>query len=392
MIESHNRVQLLDLARGVAVLGMLIMNILIFGLPGAAYYNPSVDGSDSGSGFFVFAFSFLFAEGTMRALFSILFGASVCMLGDKLSTGHYIKRSLTLLLIGLLNGYVLLWSGDILYDYAVLGLLLYAFRNTSAKRLLAAGGTVLALMFMVQYPIAADLAAQDPTSTARFSSSLQAHQPTADMIAQQVQDATAPYFELVRNNIPVVLKTQTINFVTGDMWDSLSMMLIGMALYRFGLLSDTRRSRQTTVLAISFSFVIAMLINGYELYMAVQTQYAVYWTTPRFSPSYQLGRLCMALFYLCLLQVWVSSVWLAWLRSRLQLVGRMALSNYLLQSVIGLLLFSGAGLALFNTLSRLELFAIVVACWVFLVFFSTLWLKTFRQGPVEYLWRRVSRN
>lgn len=388
-LES-SRIAYLDITRGIAVLGILLMNIIAFGLPNAAYYNPIVDGSDSGLGFVFYAFTFVFAEGTMRALFSILFGASVCMLAEKLPKLIYLRRNLVLLLIGMIDGYLLLWTGDILYDYALLGLLLYFFRQASAKQLLLGAGVIFSLMLLVQTPAAYQLANETPEALQKYQKSISNHYPSPDKLANEYRETTQAYTQLLLVNVRRVLNTQTINFVSGDMWDSLPMMLIGMALFKMGVFSNRYRSRRKLIKLGLMALLPALAINCFELLQAVQSQFAIHWTTPRFSPTYQLGRLMMALFYLCAIFLWVQSSLFTALQQGLAAVGRMALTNYLLQSVIGLLVFSGAGLALYDSFSRPQLYLVVLTCWISMLLASQAWLRVWPQGPVERLWRLAS--
>src|SRR5262245_17025199 len=132
---GDGRIELLDTTRGVAVLGILLMNITGLGLP-YAYDDPTVWGAESAVDLTVWRIMALFFEGTMRGLFTLLFGASALLFlqrhtarGDLYPTELYFRRTLWLIAFGLLNGYVLLWSGDVLFYYGIAGLVLFLFRN-----------------------------------------------------------------------------------------------------------------------------------------------------------------------------------------------------------------------------------------------------------------------
>src|SRR5262249_36848902 len=147
------RMSALDTVRGFALLGILVMNILAFGLPYAASWNPAAAGGSTGWNLFTWALIEVLGDGKMRAIFSLVFGASVLLLVERLSrrgTGvdaadiHY-RRMLWLLVFGLIHAYFI-WFGDILYPYALMGLLLFPLRKLSARALLIAAGIMMLVM------------------------------------------------------------------------------------------------------------------------------------------------------------------------------------------------------------------------------------------------------
>ena len=145
-VPSDDRIGMLDTTRGVAVLGILMMNITGFGLPNA-YDDPTVWGGDSPADITVWRVMTLLFEGTMRGLFTLLFGASALLFlqrhasrtTDMKPADLYFRRTLWLIVFGLFNGYVLLWSGDVLFYYGIAGLVLFVFRNLPPRRLLIIG-------------------------------------------------------------------------------------------------------------------------------------------------------------------------------------------------------------------------------------------------------------
>ena len=379
----------LDLTRGISILGILLMNIIAFGLPKSAYYNPAIDGSDVGAGLWLYGFSFVFVEGVMRALFCLLFGASVCILADNIDRVRFFKRYFLLVLIAFFDAYVLLWGGDILYDYAVAGMLLYFFRNAQPKKLLLGAAAILLLMFLVQAPTAIKMAKVDRNATVQveYKSVMNWYAPNEAQLQAEVVRKQSSYKQLLLSSYRRVVHNQTIGYVTGRMWDVLVYMLAGMAFYRSGVFADKHRRPSFVWKIAGTALIAALAVNGFELYKAMSTQFAFYWTTSLYAPSYQLGRGLMAIAYLALIFLWCQSkYWLA-LQQKLISVGRMTLSNYLLQSLFGLVLFTGVGFSLFNCFSRFELYGLVLLCWVFQIFFSHWWLSRYQRGPIEWLWR-----
>ena len=162
------RIATLDIVRGVAVMGILAMNIVAFAMPMAAYMNPLAYGSESPIDFSAYAFNFVLIDGKMRGLFSFLFGASMLLViqraeakGESGASVHY-RRMLVLLLFGALHFY-LIWFGDILFGYATIGMAAFFLRDKEPKALIAWGIVLVLLQFLMMAAIAAsvrDLAPQ----------------------------------------------------------------------------------------------------------------------------------------------------------------------------------------------------------------------------------------
>lgn len=158
-IQQAERITALDIMRGVVLFGILLMNIVMFGLAGS-YFNPNVSGGATGANLYAWIIQQLFFEGTMRALFSLLFGVGTYIMLERLHQRNagmkaadiYFRRLVWLLFFGLVHGYLLLWTGEILYDYALMGFLLFVFRKMAPKKLvgiaifLMAAGTVWNIM------------------------------------------------------------------------------------------------------------------------------------------------------------------------------------------------------------------------------------------------------
>lgn len=168
--------------------------------------------------------------------------------------------------------------------------------------------------------------------------------------------------------------------------DALMMMVIGMALYKYGIL-EGRREPGFYMRMVIAGFLIGLVFNAYEIWLSVSSKMDVVEANFLFRWSYHLGRLSMALGYLGLILWMIKSNWIESLRARLAAVGRMALTNYLMHSFFALLIFSGAGLGLIGKLSLVELYPIVLLIWIFQLALSPWWLERFYFGPVEWLWR-----
>ena len=181
---------------------------------------------------------------------------------------------------------------------------------------------------------------------------------------------------------------QVVAFPIFAVWDVLGMMLLGMALFRLGIL-DGSRSLGFYLGMVAVGLGVGIPLNYWESLMQVNSDFAIHWV-PSARPTYDLGRFLLAAGYIGLVLAIYKSDAAVTAKRCLQAVGRMALSNYLMQSLICNVLFLGVGFNLFNELSRPRIYLVVLAIWVFQIVFSLVWLSRFRFGPFEWLWRSLT--
>ena len=408
-VESAQRIETLDVIRGFALLGILLLNIISFALPSHLYFVPQ-DVQGGGPDLWVWAFIEITSEGAMRCLFSVLFGAGVALFLDPArgSMGKlHFRRTFWLLIFGVLDALVLLWLGDILMVYALSGFLLYTVRNLSARRLLIGAIALIGLM-SAQYALmnfglgmtrdaALEISTLEPAQQTaeqiELANTWQAfaaeNNPSPEAIANELGQRNDSYgsaftygleafFELVTFVVPVIL-----------LWDALAMMLLGMALYKSGVLQGEKSASFYGTLAV-LGFALGLVCNALEAHHSYSSGFELLATFPQFQWSYHIGRLGMAMGYMSLLVLMVRYDWLGALRRRLGAVGRMALTNYLSHSLIFMLIFSGAGLGWAGVFSRSEIYLFVISVWIFQLWFSPWWLVRYRYGPVEWLWRGLT--
>ncbi len=406
------RIESLDVLRGFALLGILLLNILGFGLVSASYSNPGFDLVNATAlDVNVWAGIELFGEGAMRCLFSILFGAGVVLFttGSSGKSGalHY-RRTFLLLLFGLFDAYILLWNGDILTTYAIAGFMLYPLRNFQAKTLFGFAGVLIVLISLLyagtgygldQARSAAQVVAAseqpdslDPSLTQGAN---QWKEFTADFdfddaaVAQELSQRRASYRSAFHWNLNKANEMLLFVMPMILLWDALAMMILGMALYKVNVLQGERSSAFYLRLML-VGFAVGLTVNGYEVSRALTSGFDLMATFAQMQPTYQIGRLGMALGYIGLI-VWFSQRGqLSVCRQALAAVGRMALTNYLMQSLICAVLFTGLGFSLVGEFSRAGLYPIVLLIWLFQLSFSRWWLHHFRLGPVEWLWRSMT--
>lgn len=410
------RIASLDILRGVALLGVLLLNILGFGMASAGYFHPLVGlGKNPELNYAVWGTMNLFFEGSMRGLFSLLFGAGIVLFATGFGTRkgkekgallHY-KRTFFLLLFGMFDSFVLLWTGDILILYAMAGALLYPLRNARPKTLLILSATVL-LCTSILFAVSGVLVEEGRDAAARIDAD-----PSAEHSAEERELATlwtdsenqfsynesameeeldirrGSYLEIADYSAKKVIDSLLFFTPVYMLWDCVGMMLLGMGLYRMGVLSAQRSKKNYLQLAIG-GFALGLAVNGFELFQAVDSDFDAIVVSGYFQGTYQLGRVAMSMGWLGLIMLFCQGNLWSGLKNRLAAVGRMALSNYLLHSLICLVLFTGAGFGLIGVFERWELYVIVLLIWMLQLALSPWWLKRYSFGPAEWLWRSLT--
>ena len=407
------RIRSIDTLRGVALLGILLMNIIAFGLPYASYFNPVFDSNLEGINLSTYIAMDIFVEGSMRGIFSMLFGAGFLLFITKpdadedLVRGLYFRRTVLLILIGVFNAYILVWPGDILFTYGVAGLLLYVFRHYSAKKLALISGVIFALLAILHtashmgsrglreevleieaLPASTELNQVQQQTLAEWDTFLDQQLFTPELVEQDLQIRKSGYLEIFLFLVPFSLIIQTLGLVSSGLWDALAMMLLGMAFMKWGIFNASRSMRFYLGMFV-IGFGTGLPINYFEVNAFVSSGFEIYWEAAN-RPTYDLGRLLVAIGYIGLIMMICKSGILHLLRSALASVGQMALTNYLSQSLICNAIFMGWGFNLLGELDRFQIYYVVLGVWLFQLIVSPIWLRYFRFGPAEWLWRSLT--
>jgi len=400
---EHGRIQALDVLRGVAVMGILLINLPLFALPPGAYTVPGNTDFSAAADFYVWVFNELFVEGTMRALFSMLFGASLLLMTGALSNAPvparsldlYARRSLWLIIFGLIHGYLLLWPYDILYAYGLLGLLLLPLRVLPVRQLILAGLVMLAATALISGmkgggPGPAGLAslvfsgpADDTFRPDRLPEGLSDVTPTDEEIRlgaarAEAEDALhtrrSGYWDNFVDMAGETARAQTEAFYRTNVFDIGGMILIGMALLKAGALT-VRRSRRFYWMMLAGGYGVGLIVNGMESWASVNaptdSEKLVYWS----EVTYDLGRLPMVLGHIGVLMLLMGTRIFETSARLLSAAGRLALTNYVMQTVICNTLFLGAGFGLYGTLSLHQLMILALLIWAKQIAFSMIWLR-----------------
>lgn len=418
-LSAADRIQALDTTRGFAVLGILLMNIWSFAGPQAIYDYPVAATDWGGAPLQTWAVMHTLFEGSQRALFSMLFGAGMLLMVQRLddrapgsgSARIYYRRLGFLMLFGLFDLFVLLWPADILFIYALCGLLLYPLRKLQPRSLLllalavfAVQGGLRAMNWQDSIRLRAEYMAvqADPALAADADPARQQRMGEWAAIEQRAHpDLDSPRTrELIRVTgsgaigefLASKLQTSLILLlVVGVKWlllDSLGAMLVGMALLRAGVLGMTAAPRVYTL----------MLLLGYGIGLPLAAWETAGLIGSDFDPvlkarnlvHYDFRRMAVALGHLGLILLFCRNYPQSWLATRIAAVGRMALSNYLGQSILCGLLFYTVGFGLYGQFTGYYLYLVAAGIWIVQIAFSNWWLDRHHFGPFEWAWKSLT--
>lgn len=417
-VSLEQRISVIDAVRGVAILGILMMNIPYFSDSAVLADNPFIL-EEKGRNFYTWLVVYGAFEGTMRGLFSLLFGAGAMLLITRLEKKNdpdvtpadiYYRRLLWLLGFGLFNAYVLAWPGDILFTYAIGGLFLYPFRKMKPWGLAVIGMLIIISLVgrtayqwysfhqeRVQGEKALQLKAQgialsDEQKAAR-DTWLMTRPPEARLkVEAEVRETRKAlqkgYVQAVMANAPVTRHFQTTDFIGGWLLDALGFFFLGMALYKWDIITG-RRSNRFYLVMMFISLLIGFAISFHSMSRFVELKMDKYYFWEKIGLAlYQFRRLGQALGYMCLIILLYKNNIFSLLWRWLSKVGRMAFSNYLMQQIICLLIFYVFGY--YGKLERYETYYVVLSIWIFQIIFSNIWLNYFTYGPFEWLWRKLT--
>ncbi len=395
--ETGGRIASLDFIRGIAVMGILAANIMAMGQPFTAYTFPeafSVPHSETED--WMWVWQLVLVDGKMRGLFTLLFGAGLYLFLEKAwakgaTTGLQAKRLLWLGLFGLLHFYFI-WRGDILFFYAVSGLIALLFIGLSAHKQLVlgilgyvAGGILYGALFGFMQNIADSPAADNVALEAvQADFAKAADMDLADGRAETEIRQDGSYLDYVAHNFEAHTFDPLASLVMFA-FETLPLMLIGMALYRMGFFSGGFSNRKMRLWGLT-GLVAGGALTLWIALSAKAGGFTYYGALAAFMGWSHFPRIFMTLGIAALLVSFAPAAG-GWLSDRVSAAGRAAFTNYLGTSLVMLLVFGNWGLDLFGALGRSELYLVTVAAWLVMLAWSKPWLERFRYGPLEWLWR-----
>lgn len=413
-VAPDERFASLDMLRGVAILGILVMNIYAFAMPFGAYGNPLLMGGSDSLNLGVWFFTHVLAEQKFISIFAMMFGAGMVLMTDRAEAKGakpapiYYRRQFWLVIIGAVHGY-LIWFGDILFTYALIGMLVYPFRRRSPKFLLIGAMLLLSvtpLFYYGTYVHMSGLRSQAEEIVAledggqvlteeqqgvidEWEASRSMMVPNSEDTQEELDVYSGSYADILAHRAPLVVTMQIFSVFFYGIWRIGGLMLVGIALMKLGVLTGQR----------SRGFYRRLMLAGYILGLPLTIFSATDLFAHRFDGLYMMrvgalpnyfGSVLMALGHVGLVMLLAVTGTLRRLMGRFAAVGRMALTNYLMHSVILTTVFYGYGLGLYGQVPRIWQMAIVAAVIGFQLIVSSWWLGRFRFGPVEWLWRSLT--
>jgi len=413
-VTAAERLVSLDTLRGVAVMGILVMNVYAFAMPLAAYYNPLIMGGSDALNMGVWFFTHLLFDQKFMSIFSMLYGAGLVMMMNRAESrgvdfaAVFYRRSAWLMALGLLHAYFI-WFGDILFHYALMGMAVFLLRKASPKTLIVVACVMLPVALLFNFggsfymeELQADVSrieerlAQGATLDEEQQRKLEEWREIRPVFAPSDQDIKAEvtayrgsYVDALMQRAPIVAFMQANLTLVFVVWRVGGLMLLGMALMKLGVLSGERSTR----------FYRKLTVVGYGVGLPLAVASALLLEAHQFEPIYvarfggvpnYFGSILVAFGHVGAVMLVVKSGTLRAIVDRFAAVGRMALSNYLAQSLVMTTLFYGCGLGLYGDVTRVWQQALVVVLVGLQLLVSVWWLKYFRFGPVEWLWRSLA--
>lgn len=397
-VQQAERIQIVDILRGFALFGILLVNMAIFSYPFQTIVFPADPAMPWYDWFATWLIHFL-GEGKFYALFSLLFGLGMFLLMERIEARgrkfapFYMRRLLALLLIGIVHAF-LIWPGDILIIYALLGFPLLLFRKAKQRTLLIWAVILIALPLLFYVAARGLIALGSMTPEGAQQIQLGFDQAEAGYRAELARASqvypSGNFIEITNQRIADYLSLGlTSIFVLG--FNILAMFLVGVWFGRRRIFNDLAAQRPFFRKLLIWGLIVGLIGNAIyaTLIMGV----------PRYNLSTELviAMIAQGIGAPLLMLAYVSAICLLALRPawgrRLQAlapVGQMALTNYLLQSIIATTIFYGYGLALFGKVGAAWGIVLTVVIYLLLIPFSHWWMKRFLYGPAEWLWRSMT--
>jgi len=417
-VAQSERIIILDALRGIAILGILLMNIPGFGLPEIQASDPSIFNETGVNYKTWYVINWIFS-GTQRAFFSMLFGAGMILFISRLEkrmdgmmpTIYFFRRQMWLMAFGLFNAFVLLWFWDILFHYALCGMMLFVFYRLPAKTLLVMSFVSLVLMtardnknlydnknIISKGEAVARIDSTVSKLTALQKDELEEMTGFKEKSSQESKIKVAEKEVLhMTGNFASVYKVQSeksahvhMYYIYYGLWDILIFMFMGMAFYKNGVLLGNAPVKLYWLLFVG-GLGLGLLLSYVSMQQIIQNKFSSFEFAKNVSfDPYQLARMLRSLGFFGFVMLLYKSEAFKWFFNLFRPVGQMAFTNYLMQSLIGAIFFYGCGLGYFGKLERFELYIYVAIVWTIEIIWSHVWLRYYRFGPLEWAWRSLT--
>jgi uncharacterized protein len=396
-VDQSKRIVILDVLRGFALLGILMVNMQYFSVPFSLATGEArlwTGPVNTGAYWFI---DFFF-HGKFYVLFSFLFGLGFFLFLRKADeTGRAVisifrRRLLALFMFGVLH-VLLIWYADILVFYALFGFILVWFRRKSNRAVLIWAGVFMLLptFFAALMTGFINLMLSIPEAAGEIQAAFAEQETQVRELTQQalITYSTGSFLDI----IPMRLTEYTFNlggllfFYPGV----LGMFLVGMLFGRKGYLSDIGKNREFFKKLLLVSLPVALIANFFLAQSIPRGSYTILnLDTIIMNAGFAFGGPSMAFVYIALIALCIHRGWFSWLSEKIAVTGRMALTNYLTQSIIATTIFYGYGLGWYGQVNVWQGIILTVCIYLIQVIWSRYWLKNYRFGPFEWAWRSLT--
>ena len=414
-VLQKERIDIIDSLRGVAILGILLMNIPGFSAAG----DPFIRNEFGTINYKIWYYVSWMADGTQRALFSMLFGAGILLFMANKTTqdsiifpaDYFFRRQLWLIVFGLFNIYILLWSGDILFDYGCYGLLMFVFRLWTPKKLLIAAGVCFLLMlarenrtlYLDKRTISrGEVVERIDTTVTKLTPRQKEHLSGMQDFRERAEPESRKKRMERRNRMMSGSYSDNYDFRTQQylnnileytyfaIWDVLLFMFIGMAFYKTGVLMGKASVKLYAIICVG-GLGLGLLLSYYHLKPVIDAKFNLYnYAKNTMLSYYEAGRTLRTFGIFGSLMLLYKSGIFKWFFKLMRPVGQMAFTNYLTQSITCAIIFYGIGFGLYGQFERYQIYLVVLAIWTIQIIWSHIWLRYFQYGPFEWIWRQLT--
>lgn len=419
-VSQSNRIIALDILRGVALLGILLMNIPGFSM--AEYSEEAYKSNPHDFNFWVRAVEVILFEGKMRALFSAIFGAGIILFtinkereGGS-ATMLFYRRMFWLIIFGLIHSHILLWEGEILFYYGVIGMLAFLFRKLKPVYLVMAVPLVAIIEFAatthffqdirlkrLAYVEAVGKQKEGLTLTEKQNQALKEWREIEIDLIPNKEDAAA-HTKIMKSDYGTVANYVRKNSWDGQtkyliygIWDPLALMLLGIALFKWGFLT-LQWSKAQYIRTALIGYCLGLPLVTWDFYynylnfptleaalVHIET-HPINWM----NLIYPAQRILLMMGHASVILLAIQGKWFPSLLDRLRAVGQMAFTNYIVHSIICTLIFFGYGLNYYAEVEYFKIYYVVLGIWVLQLLYSKPWLNRFLFGPLEWVWRSLT--
>ena len=394
----NDRIDSIDILRGFAVLGILIMNISSFAMPSMAYFSPFVYDVNL-LNHIIYSITHIIADQKFMAIFSMLFGASTLLFTNSTKKSgkspfiSFYNRNFWLLIVGFIHS-TYFWYGDVLFIYALCAFSLFFFKGISPKKQFILG----ILIYLI--PTFSNFAINEYVSDYLDSEDqrqIKLHwNPEDEVLQEELETYRGSYEEQIKHRAKMTSGGDGfgeaiigLSFLVDLFSRSFGMMLIGMACFSLGVFSNTL-SKQLYKKLMIYGFGIGFPLSVIGLFLAYSFDWD--WKYIQFlgrSPNH-IATPFIAFGYIGFIMLWIQRGSFKKFQQKLRSIGKTALTAYLVQTLIATIIFYGFGFGLFGYVNRLVQLLIMFLIWILLLSLCPMWLSKYHYGPAEWIWRMLT--